>query len=141
VSNRYEREIEEILRRQQASDVGRREPTPARGGGSGWEMPAWFNRVFRTTAERLIGLALVLGVASYLARLLPPSPAPMVLAVLAAVLILVAVAGAPAGLGRPRPTQFWRDRPIDIGSSGDFSRRLGYSWWRLRVAVRRLFGR
>lgn len=145
---RYEQEIEEILRRQRSGESRGASPSPAPatppaprfGGGAGPGLPPGLGRVFATPAERLYALSIALAVVSYFARLMPPSPLPAVLAVAAAAALLVAIAGTAFGWLRPNRQTYWRNRPIDIGSSGDFNRRLGYTWWRIRVGVRRLFG-
>ncbi len=145
VSKRYEREIEEILRRNRAPEP---RPGAPRGGpptwsGSGQRLGGWqarFNRIFQTPAERLVGLAALLGVVTFLLRLLPPSPLPALVALVALAIFWFAILSAPFGVlgsGQPR---YWRDRPIDIGAGGPVTRRVSYNWWRLRVNLRRLLG-
>lgn len=141
---RYEREIEEIMRRQRAEEARRAAPAPApprRFGGSGPTLPGPFNRMLTTPAERLVALAVALAVVSYLLRLGPYPMLPALVALLSAVLFFAGILGAAFGFVRPARTQYWRDRPIDIGSGGDLSRRLSYSWWRVRVGLRRFLGR
>ena len=161
---RYEQEIEEIMRRQRDS-AARREgqgagPGPGAGQGQGpipfpGAAPArrapslsvpLFGRMFRTLPEVLVGLGIVLGLSSYFLRLVP-SMGPVSLAMIAAwvalALFWIGIIGPAFGLLKPRPQRYWRDRPVDIGNApgSDLRRRLGYTWWRLRVNVGRIFRR
>lgn len=144
MSKRYEREIEEILRRSRAS--GSQRGAPARRAGPGTpEFLRPLNRVFVTPAERLIGFALLLGIVSYFVRALPPSPLtallPAWIALVAVALFLLGLFGRQLHLVGTGQQTYWRNRPVEINRGMSLGRRIGYTWWRIRLAFGRMLGR